>query len=354
MDMNIAEAKERIRIPNVWAHFNLPGEPRASCKSPFRDEQKPSFSVSAAGDLWNDFGTGEGGDSVDFFQRASGLSRTEACKKFIELAGGSFTPTPRPALPHPKPAEAKPRPVFPDFRRGATDEMKQLAGIRSIGLEGLELASERGLLHFARLKGSPAWIITDSERVNAQARRMDGQPHPETGHGPNVWYDDQNVPHDRMPAQGWQHLEGKPKAWTLPGSWASWPIGIKEAQPFKHIALCEGGPDLLAACHFIRCESREHDCAPVAMIGAKLRIPDDALPFFTGKRIRIFTHADDAGHGAAECWARQLEAVGANVDAFNFSGLRKVDESPVTDLNDCTSIHADDFETERNLWNLLP
>tara|TARA_R110000868_G_scaffold5915_2_gene34403 strand:+ start:2397 stop:3446 length:1050 start_codon:yes stop_codon:yes gene_type:complete len=347
--MNIAEAKDRIRIPNVWAHFNLPGEPRASCKSPFRDEHKPSFSVSAAGDLWNDFGTGEGGDAVDFFQRASGLSRTEACKRFIALAGGSPTATAHAARPHPKPAEAKPRPVFPDFRKGTADEIKQLAGIRSIGLEGLELASERGLLHFAELKGSPAWIITDSEGVNAQARRMDGQPHPETGHGPNVYYDSQNVPHDRMPAQGWQHLEGKPKAWTLPGSWAAWPIGIKEAQPFKHIALCEGGPDLLAACHIIAGESREHDCAPVAMIGAKLRIPDDALPVFAGKRVRIFGHADEAGRAAVDTWARQLEPVGAVVDAFEFAGLVQLNGEPVNDLNDALMMNPDSFSEAESL-----
>jgi len=74
-------------------------------------------------------------------------------------------------------------------------------------------------------------IITDAARVNAQAGRMDGQ--------------------------CWNHLAGNPKAWTLPGSWASWPIGITEARDFRAIALCEGGPDFLAA-HYLALWNRLH------------------------------------------------------------------------------------------------
>ena len=336
----IADAKTRLNIQMLWQHFNYPGSPAASCRSPFRDDIKPSFSVNGDGTLWNDFATGEAGDSVDFFQRASGLSRTEACRKFIALAGGTLTATAHAVRPTPQPVQARPRPSFPDFRKGTAADFAQLSVSRSISLEGLELAGERGLLHFATLKDSPAWIITDSERLNAQARRMDGQPHPETGHGPRVWYDEHNNPHDILPAQGWQHLEGRPKAWTLPGSWAAWPIGIKEAQPFKFIALCEGGPDLLSACHLIAAESRRHDCAPVAMLGASQRIHQEALPLFAGKRVRIFGHADESGRSAVHTWAIQFETVGADVDAFSFVGLHQVGGKPVKDLNDSLLMDA--------------
>ena len=327
--MNIIEAKDRIHIPDLWAHFNYPGTPKASCKSPFRDDGKPSFSVNAEGTLWNDFATGEAGDAVDFFQRASGLSRAEACKRFIALAGGSFTPTPRGNHgSHPKPADTKPTPVFPDFRKGTLADFIQLSIRRNIGREGLEFASERGLLHFATLKDCPAWIITDSERVNAQARRMDGKP--------------------------WEHIGAK--AWTLPGARAAWPVGIKEAQPFPCIALCEGGPDFLAA-HFLALWEQATDyarrdvrCVPVAMIGAKLRIPDDALPMFKGKRVRIFGHADEAGRAAVDTWARQLESVGADVDAFSFAGLVQLNGEPVNDLNDALMMNPNSFsQTERIL-----
>ena len=163
--------------------------------------------------------------------------------------------------------------------------------------------------------------------MNAQARRMDGGT--------------------------WEHLEGSPKSWTLRGSWASWPIGANESQPFQNIALCEGSADLLAACHFIHCKDRA-DVAPVAMLGASQRIHADALPLFAGKRIRIYPHVDKAGMEAAKRWADQLEAVGAEVDALSFDGLRKDDGSLVGDLNDSVMVCADDFEDVRELWGMLP
>jgi len=311
----LADAKVRLNIHGLWIHFNLPGDSKNNpCHSPFREDTKASFSVNQPGTLFNDFATGEAGDAVDFLQRATGLPRKDACRKFIELAGGHFTHTPRAAQPHRPLAEAKPKPVFPDFRKGTADEIKHLASLRNIGREGLEFASERGLLWFATLKGLPAWIITDTARLNAQARRMDGQQ--------------------------WEHLEDRPKPYTLPGSWASWPIGITEARDFPAIALCEGCGDFLAAHYLALWEGASHyakrdvQCVPVAMLGARQRIHPDALPMFTGKLIRIFGHDDAAGRAAVQHWAAQLATVGADVDAFTFAGLVQVDGKPVNDLND--------------------
>ena len=308
----LADAKARLNIFALWDHFNYPGQPSANCRCPWREDHKPSFSVNAEGTLFHDFATGEAGDAVDFYQRASGLSQKDACRKFIELAGGHLTPAPRAERPQCKPADAKPKPVFPDFSTGTAADIQHLASLRKIGREGIEFASERGLLCFAILRNLPAWIITDAARVNAQARRMDGQE--------------------------WEHIGAK--AWTLPGSWASWPIGITEAQDFPAIALCEGGGDLLAGHYLALWEQASHitkrdvQCVPVAMLGASQRIHADALPQFAGKRVRIFGHDDEAGRGAVERWAAQLASVGADVDAFSFAGLQQVGGKPVKDLND--------------------
>ena len=325
---NLTGAKARLNIYGLWRHFGFAGEPKASCRCPWRDDHNPSFSVNEDGSLWHDFATGEGGDAVDFFQRASGLSRKDACQKFIELAGGSIT-MPRAGRSHCKPAAAKPKRKLPDFAKGMVADFKQLAKLRNIGREGLEWASERGLLCFAKLNGHPAWIITDAARVNAQARRMDGQP--------------------------WEHIQGA-KAWTLPRSSAAWPIGITEAKTFPAIALCEGGPDFLAAHYQVLWEQasdfseRDVQCAPVAMLGAAQRIHPDALPLFAGKRVRIFGHADEAGMAAVERWGAQLVSVGAEVDAFDFAGLVQVDGNPVKDLNDALSMDADSFaQAERTM-----
>ena len=325
----LADAKARLNIHALWQHFNLSGDSRKNpCHCPWREDRKASLSISPDGTVCNDFSTGEAGDQIWFFQRITGLPQKDACRKFIELAGGQIASAPRTACPRPQPAEAKPKPSFPDFRIGTADELNQLARLRHIGREGLDWASERGLLRFATLKNCPAWIATDSEQFNAQARRLDGQP--------------------------WEHIQAK--AWTLPGAWASWPIGITEARDFRAIALCEGGPDFLAGHYLSLWEQATHhtqrdgQCSPVAMLGASQRIHTDALPMFTGKRVRIFGHDDEAGRGAVERWAAQLATVGADVDAFSFAGLRQMNGQAVKDLNDSLLMDAGSFaQVERML-----
>jgi hypothetical protein len=203
-------------------------------------------------------------------------------------------------------------------------QFSSLASLRGLSTEGVRLAHDRGLLRFGQHQKRGAWFILDGSRRVAQARRLDGQP----------WTEDA-------------------KAWTLGGSQATWPVGVEEAALFPFIAFCEGGPDLLAAFHFIWAESRERDCAAVAVLGGA-NIHAAALELFAGKRIRIFRHLDDMGNAAMNRWAEQLTAAGADVDAFNFAGLSQSDAQPVKDLNDCAHIDADHFETHRCLWNLLP
>ena len=288
--------------------------------------------MNTDGTLFNDFATGDAGDAVAFFQRATGLSQKDACRKFVELANGHYTPPARTSCPRPQaPAvKSKPKPVFPDFRKSTADDFKLLADLRNIGREGLEFASERGLLHFATLKDLPAWIIIDIERVNAQARRMDGKE--------------------------WEHIGAK--AWTLPGSWASWPIGITGTKDFPAIALCEGGPDFLAGHYLALWEQSTHNrkrdvqCVPVAMLGASQKIHSDALPLFVNKRVRIFGHDDEAGRVAVERWAAQLASVGADVDAFNFAGLHQVNGKTCKDLNDALLMDGASLAQEERILPL--
>ena len=333
----LQSAKQILTVHRLWLYFALPGAPGKSCHSPFRTDKKKSFSVTPSGFGFNDLGTAESGDAVRFFQLASGLDMKETMRRFIEVSGVPFVMrssvrSSAPLLARPQPqtkAEAPPersKPTFPPFRAGTPGELAQLAKLRGIGREGLEFASERGLLAFATLKGCPAWIVTDGEGANAQARRCDGQP--------------------------WEHIGARP--WTLPGSRASWPLGIKEAQPFQSIALVEGAPDFLTGHFWVLWEQasshtkRDVRCAPIAMLGASLSIPEDALPLFAGKKVRIFGHADDAGRKAAQRWATQLQSVGADVDAFDFAGLVQTDGKPVKDLNDALNADAKSFaELER-------
>lgn len=217
------------------------------------------------------------------------------------------------------------RPALPPLRPGTAAELVGLARLRNLPRAGVSLANEKGLLRFGEHRGRASWFIVDASGRVAQARRMDGAPWPDGV-----------------------------KAWTLAGSNAAWPVGIREASSFPVVALVEGGPDLLAACAFIVAEARERDCAPVAMLGGCARLHPDALPLFAGKRVRIFPHADNTGDNAASRWADQLAEARADVDAFSLAGLRRTDGASVKDLCDLTAIHPDDFEEHRCLWNLFP
>ena len=232
----------------------------------------------------------------------------------------------RPLCP---PSPAIKRPALPVLRPGTGQEIAALAELRGLAREGVALASAKGLLRFGEFRGEAAWFVLDASGQVAQARRLDGE--------------------------RWPRPAGEPfKAWTLAGSQAKWAVGIGEAARFPIVALCEGGPDLLAACAFIVAESRERDVAPVAMLGGKIPIHPDALPRFAGKRVRIFPHLDETGANAANRWADQLAGAGADVDAFSLAGLRRADGEPVKDLCDLAAIHADDFEADRSLWSIFP
>lgn len=333
--MNIIEAKQKISIPDLWHRFGFEGTPSKSCRCPFHPDRNASFSLftgSDGNDAFKCFSGCGSGDSVRFYELATRLPHREACRSFIALVSTTTAPlivTPRVrhhALPDAT-ADAR-RATWPMLESPAgcealTGAMCALAALRHVSLAGVELMAERGLLWFASWKGSPAWIVSDGDRVNAQARHMTG----------------------RL----WPGIQAK--AQTLPGSRASWPIGAKESKPFPVVLLCEGGPDLLAAHHFIHQQGRQADTAAVAVLGAGHRLLSEALHYFAGKRIRIVAHADNSGRNAAVCWEEQLTGAGAIVDASDLGGLLMADGSPVNDLNDLTRLHP----TQTNeLTTLIP
>ncbi len=254
------------------------------------------------------------GDGFTLIRELRNLSFPEALQFAAEVYSyGPLTP--------PKPKQKKTLPPI-QLDRGTTAEQRQVAGLRNVNFEAVQLAVERGLLRFGVMDGHRCWITTDGTGRNLQARRIDGLP---------------------LTAGG---REIKTK--TVPGSEGAWPIGITEAQAYAAIALVEGSADVLAAHHFMICEGVEDHIAVVGMMGGQNSIPDEALPLFAGKRVRIFPDADKTGRDAAGRWFKQLTDAGATVDCLSLEGL-----PGVKDLNDLTSMDADTFEAERSLWSLF-
>ncbi|MEY2407508.1 MAG: zinc finger protein [Verrucomicrobiota bacterium] len=320
----LAEAKRRLPLIALMALLGFGQCAKKSARCPFHKDSRNSFSVYLGADgLWHFkcFGCGIKGNEVTFLELARHLSTRDAIHEFENLA--RVAPGPASSISVTIPTSH--RLVLPALHVGGGAELRTLARLRCLGLDGLRLASERGLLRFGQWRDRPAWFVTDGSGLNAQARRLDGHPWP----------------------QGC-------KALTLPGARAAWPLGADRAAGSRVILFCEGGPDLLAANHFIAVEQRADDAIVVAMLGASLSIPPDALPHFADKRVRFFTHADPAGRSGVTRWARQLGQVGVQVDAIALDGLRRADGAPAKDLNDVTQLHPDDFEAHPALQCLVP
>ncbi len=293
-----------------WCVGSLSGEPGSSLKI--------CIEGSRVG-RWADFGGGQDdkGDLVGLLKRARGIDLQKACTEALDWLGvpadqrGKSEVRAQPAakpIATRAPTETWLR-LQARMKAGTPAQLIALAELRKLpATAGLELATRSGQLWFADVWDDgfewPAWILTDGARRNAQARRMDGKP--------------------------WEGIGGK-KAKTIAGCEAGWPVGIAEALSKPGVAFVEGGPDFLAAWHFIWYTGRSADIGPVAMFGVNSAIHLETLHLFRGKNVWIFAHNDDneAGSKGALAWSEQLKKAGASmVDFFTFK------QDQVKDLNE--------------------
>ncbi len=310
----LERAKARLSIPELWHLRGWPGKPGKSCKFPDGTEKSNSASIFKDGMLLHDFRTGKTYDGPALIAEVESLPLSEAARLFIRLSGvGAGDPAPPMVARRVAPEPVRVKPDLARLRLSLPTESENLAlgKMRQLSTAAVREAGERGFLWCCDSREGRAWLLRDAAGWVAVARRMDGK--------------------------GWECIYGA-KARLVRGSRAAWPLGIEEALSFPAIALVEGGPDFLAAYHFILEAGVSGDVAPVAMLGAGLSIDKEAMKFFTGKRVRIFIDDDEAGQMAFARWSGQLALVGAAVDGFNFSGLIRGDGEPVKDLNDCTHL----------------
>ena len=315
--MNLVEAIREARVGR-----------KRSIKCPAHNDGTPSLSV----------GPGEkvpvllnclAGCSFESVLAAAGLSTADLRGDSIQSSGHAVKASPVCQPETENQTKAEERAAWPEFIEPTPADLERIATLRGLGIKGLRLAVDRGILRVAMHHGHRSWIVTDAARKTAQARRLDGQPFPFFG--------------------------DLKKALNLPGSIGAWPVGVAALKPeHRAVLLVEGGPDLLAGFHFIAVEERESDASAVAMMGASCGIRESELHRFEGRRLRICEQADKAGRDATADWARQLHPHVERLDAIRFDGLRQADGKPVEDLNDLCRIHADDFEANRWTWEVVP
>ena len=311
---------------------------------PLHREKSASFTVFPDGGF-KCFGCGVAGrDALDYIQARDGVDFLTA-KRTLAARAGIVLNEPKGDSQHrPTPVvrpTASPKPVTPvapaltlpaDAHRPDEEECLAIAHSRRLNPEAVTLASCWGLLLVGTVCKQACWILTDQSGHVAEARRMDGKPFPAFGD------------------------LGERKAHTLKGSVKSWPCGLMPNEGILEgagaLLLVEGGPDLLAALHFCLAQER-WDLWPVAMLGAGAgSFHPEALPRLSGRRVRLYPHADDTGGVAVKRWAAQLQALGCTVDAFTCAGIPRCDGKPCKDLNDLALV--DDDVAASYLEEVLP
>jgi len=280
-----------------------------------REKHGQSFSINPRTGNWHCFGKCQAhGDVVDLDRLLNGGELSDVVQRL-----GMATLSPRePRTERTQANEARPRPWTKELRAGSPEELYSLAVQRNLAFEAAQLAHARGLLRYFDSDEGVAWVITDSTRVNAIGRLLNGKP--------------------------WR---GGLKAKNLPGSEAKRSIGLREVSSYEQIALVEGGPDTISAFHHALVDGVQEALGVICMPSANADFRPDDLEFVAGKRIRIFPHCDKAGFNAALRWLNQLKGT-VNVTWFDFDGLIRTDGKPVGDLNDLASVAYDSWEMHRS------
>jgi len=175
----------------------------------------------------------EHGDSVDFITKACGLPKADAARQLIAWPVQAHLPCPnsdRPAtgngyafLPACRGKPDSSQCAFvaelqTKIRRGSICEMETLARLRGLPVfAGLQLAMNAGQLWFVEASDGrervTAWLLTDSARRVAQARRLDGLP--------------------------WNGIGAKAKTLVAASGDAAWPVGAASIGSKPFVALVE-------------------------------------------------------------------------------------------------------------------
>jgi len=210
-------------------------------------------------------------------------------------------------------------------------EMASIASIRQVDVAAVQIATSFGILRRANVCREPSWLLTDSAGCIAEARTLSGACYP--AYGPL----------------------SERKAHTIRGSNKAWPVGVALLQQYQcitSIMILEGGPDLVAAYHFLL-RFGIRNVLPVAMMGANAGrhgIAPKALQMFRGKHVRIYPHNDTSGTEALANWLPQIVKAGCTVSRASFAGIMRPDGTPANDLNDLTSPLPGSHEPYRFLF----
>ena len=335
----------------IITHLGLPvkaaGSGRWEMCCPFHAEKTPSFLFGGRfRDRCHCFSCGEDHDYFGFWQAACSIDHLEAVKQLAGLAGvyvGELCfekPKAPPVRTVAKRLEsdddAAKKPSLPPLYQATREDCEKIAKGRGLDIEAVWIAArihkrvavvkswplyearcDRGWFEKQNWEQHRCWAAIDETRNVAEFRRLDNGLHTK--------------------------LDGSatPKVWSTAGK--NWPLGAAQIGDRKRVLMVEGGPDMLAAFHFLKMWHSQRrpllqDVAVVCMLGASNKIREEALPFFQGCRVRIMVDADIpkdsevkakrklTGLEAAARWTHQLTMAGAAVECYYVGDQFKPDD----------------------------
>jgi len=282
------EAREKLKIADAWQMLGFDGEPKASCRSPFREDRHPSFSIHHDGTAWTDHATGEGGDVIEFIRLGIGGDHREV-RDWLRARIGT-------AKRHGQPTNAlQPSKAIEwpsQLVEGVGATWDGFARLRGYTYPATWALVQSGILRFCTIDGVKCFVVTDESRRAAEIRKLDGK-----------------------------HFSGS-KTYPLRGVDKSWLPGmelLRQTSAETAVLITEGATDLLAAVDIYTRYRRNHggklSWQPVALLGAKCRnLHSEAARLIRGRHVRIVPDADPAGDGMAEHWTTLLRRIGCPVD----------------------------------------
>jgi len=284
-----ADARSKITIFDAWEMLGLNGEPKTTCKSPFREDRSPSFSIHSKGKAFKDHATGDGGDVIEFIRLAIGGDHRDVRKWIAERIESIHVTDSKPKAVTSKVIQYPAELITGDF-----ETWKAFAKSRNLTFPAVHSMVKGGLLRFCVIDGHKSFVVTDAANIAAEIRRIDKKPF------------------------------GKSKAYPLKGVDKSWMPGmdhLRLAPKSTAVLVTEGASDLLSAIDlYSRYRRNGGSCSwlPAALLGAGCReLSPEALKLIRGRHVRLVPDGDKAGDQMADHWTQYLRKNGCSVDVVN-------------------------------------
>lgn len=304
-------------MPVLMHHLGLSDYAKASVRSPFRNDKKASWGIFEGANGWRfkDHGIDQNGDEISLLALHLNIDERENFHLLVQVYAAInlyCDPTPVMATTGSPQRTVSERPDPSGLAKGTEDQIKRLSQLRMISVEALSGASLAGTLLFGQWHDHEVYGVSDQTNRIREIRRLDGENFPAVNDIPER------------------------KSHAIKNSDKSWPVGVIEASVKPNIILAEGLPDFLAAYDLINQEGKSAEWSQAGMLSANASISEEALPYFKGKRVLIFPHADDSGVGTAAAikWRAQLQDVAQQIVIFDSSAAKKLTGGKVSDLNE--------------------